>query len=91
VLTNSPSFLDLQSADGSDCYPFPDSVGVLNNAPQTELPPCVVPSSSSTSVCGYKYNPTDTACKGREYEVLTYDSEAAAVADGASVTHGSGK
>lgn len=90
TLTNSPSFLELKSSDGSDCYPFTDSLGSLNNAPQTQLPACVVPSSTATSVCAYKYNPADTTCKGREYEVVTYDSEADAVADGASVTHSGG-
>jgi hypothetical protein len=94
VMTNSPDFLELQSASGEDCYPFTESTGVLNNAPQTQLPPCVVPSGSSataTSACAYRYNPADTTCKGREYEVMTYDSEAAAVTDGATVTHSGGK
>lgn len=91
VLTNSPSFLELQAADGSPCYPFINSVGPLDNIPQTQLPACEAPTSTDTSVCAFKYNPDDTTCANREYEVLTYDSEDAAVADGAAVTHTGGK
>ena len=91
VLTNDPSFLKLQASDGSACYPFTDTVGVVSNMPQTQLPPCVVPNSSATSVCAYKYNPANTTCADRQYEVMTYDSAAKAAADGAVVTHTSGK
>lgn len=91
VLTNDPSFLELQASDGSPCYPFTDTVGTVMNAPQTELPPCVLPEENETSVCAYKYNPEDTTCVGREYEVLTYESEEDALFDGAVVTHTGGK
>jgi hypothetical protein len=94
-LTNDPDFLKLISSDGSggDCYPFADSVGVLDRARQTELPPCVIPSADATgesAVCAYKYNAADTTCVGREYQVLTYVSAEEATADGAFVTHTGG-
>jgi hypothetical protein len=90
VLTNKPSFLELQSTDGQACYPFTESLGVLTNSPQTELPACVVPTATNTSVCAFKYNPDNTTCSGRQYEVLTYDSEEEATADSAVVTHTGG-
>lgn len=86
-LTDRPSFLELQSSDGQACYPYTESLGVLPNSPQTELPPCVVPVSTNSSVCAYKYNPSNTTCAGRQYQVLTYDSEEEATADSAVVTH----
>ena len=89
-LTNSPSFLELQSADGEACYPFTESLGVLTNNPQTELPACVFPTSTNSSVCAYKYSPDNTTCAGRQYEIATYDSEEEAVGDSAVVTHTGG-
>lgn len=86
-LTNSPSFLELQSSDGQACYPFTETLGVVDNSPQTELPACVVPTATNSSVCAFKYNPDETTCASRQYEVLTYDSEEEAVADSAVVTH----
>ncbi len=90
VMTNNPSFLELQTADGKACYPFSGSLGAIDNIPQTQLPACDLPASTNTSVCAYKYSPEDTTCVGRQYEVLTYDSEAEAIADSAVVTHTGG-
>lgn len=95
VLTNPESdVLQLQTADGdADCYPFTTSMGVLNRAPQTQLPPCVVPTpTTDTQVCAYKFatEDEDITCVGRDYQVLTYDTQEEAVADGAVVTHTGG-
>jgi len=93
VLTNDPDFLKLVSSTGEEeCYPFLTTVGVIEGEIQTELPACVLPAGASTTenstaVCAYKYNDADTTCVGRSYEILNYDSAAAAEADGAYVTH----
>jgi hypothetical protein len=91
-LTNTPEFLKLQTSDGNaDCYPFTDSLGVKANYPESNFPQCVIPESTDETVCAYKYNADDTVCTGREYEPITYDSEATAVTDEAVVTHKGGK
>jgi hypothetical protein len=91
-LTNDPDFLKLQTADGQECYPFADSVGPINRYPKSNLPQCAMPVSTDETVCAYLYGAEET-CSGRSYQVLTYDSAAAAAAveAGAVVTHKDGE
>jgi hypothetical protein len=88
-LTNNPDFLKLQTADGQDCYPFADSVGPIDRYPKSNDPQCAMPVSTDETVCAYLYGLEET-CSGRSYQVLTYDSAAAAVEAGAVVTHKEG-
>jgi hypothetical protein len=90
-LTNDPDFLKLQTADGLNCYPFADSVGAIDRYPKSNDPQCAKPASTDETVCAYLYDSEVTTCSGRSYQVLTYDSEAAAVEAGAVVTHQGGE
>jgi hypothetical protein len=86
-LTNADSadFLKLQDSDGSaTCFPFVSSVGEQEKYPLSSAPACVKPTSTTnTTVCAYLYEP-DSACEGRKYQVVTYESSDAAVAAGAA-------
>lgn len=90
VMTNSPDFLLLQSADGGDCYPFADTLGAQSYSEST-TPQCTFTEELDTSVCALKYEMNITECSGRSYEIMTYDTEELATADGAVVTHTGGK
>jgi hypothetical protein len=87
-LTNSPDFLKLQDPNGDPCYPFKDTLGPLDRYPESLLPQCVLPPAGG--VCAYKYE-QEQQCSGRNYEIITYDSREASIADGAAVTHNGGK
>jgi hypothetical protein len=87
-LTSSPDFLKLQDPNGDPCYPFKETLGPLDRYPESNLPQCVVPPAEG--VCAYKYE-EQQSCSGRNYEIITYDSREASIADGAAVTHNGGK
>ena len=85
----------LAAEDGSDCYPFADSVGPLENYPESNNAQCVRPETNSTdSVCAIQYttaaNSADS-CLGRRYALATYPSQEEAESTGAVVTHGGGE
>eukprot|EP00934_Nitzschia_sp_Nitz4_P000779 Nitzschia sp. Nitz4//scaffold172_size47551//4330//5428//NITZ4_007137-RA/size47551-augustus-gene-0.37-mRNA-1//1//CDS//3329538738//779//frame0 len=86
TLTNNPDFLTLQTADGQSCYPFADLMVAATYA-ESQFPQCALNAGVDGSVCGYLYDSEDTDCLGRSYEIHTYESEAAALAAGAVVTH----
>jgi hypothetical protein len=91
-LTNSEApYLHLRADDGSECFPFRNTLGNnLPNYPKSNLPQCVIPMQTYDSVCAYKFE-DGTDCSGRNYEILTYDSSQSAQEDGAIVTHSGGK
>ena len=90
-LTNPDAqYLTLQTTDGQECYPFADTLGKLSSYPKSSLPKCAVPTSTSETVCAYLYE-AGTQCQGRNYQILNYDSAAAAEAAGAVVTHKGGE
>ena len=86
--------IELVASDGSsDCYPFADSVGPIDNFDESSFPQCQLStgsSSSASAVCAYKFAeaPTDTSdCPDREYELVTYKTEAAAALAGSMLVH----
>ena len=90
TLTNPDApYLKLQAADGGECYPFADTLGPINDYPKSNLPPCVIPTSTDSTVCAYLYE-EGNECQGRNYQIITYDSSAEAEAAGAVVTHSGG-
>jgi hypothetical protein len=91
--------LKLKTPDGQeDCYPFANTLGPVEDYPESNLPQCDIPESTDTTVCAYLYEEDDSLtvavveeeCRGRKYQVLTYDSVEAAEAAGAAVTHKGG-
>jgi hypothetical protein len=90
-ITNADAdYLQLQTDDGEECYPFASTLGPVAGYPNSNLPQCAIPESSDSTVCAYLFEP-DTPCEGRKYEILTYESVAAAEAAGAVVTHTGGE
>jgi hypothetical protein len=95
LLASSPPLtLVAEGTDSADCYPFADSVGARpqNNYPESEAPQCKLSSSLSedattTAVCGYKYADEAASCRGRTYEIVSYESAVAAETDFAVVVH----
>jgi hypothetical protein len=89
-------FLQLESQDGDECYPFANGVLPSNNYPKSNLPQCqlqqlqftdsTTTATASTVVCAYLYD-QEMACQGRSYSVFTYESAQAAETAGAVVTH----
>jgi hypothetical protein len=72
------------------CYPFQDTVNDLpaDAYPQSTGVQCTKPASvTATTVCAFQYDLSETACQGRTYRAITYESSEAAVADGAAVVH----
>lgn len=54
-------------------------------------PMCQLSPAQSGNVCAYKFvGPKGEICTGREYELLSYEDDAAAEADGAVVMHRNG-
>lgn len=87
-LTSSPDFLKLQDPNGDPCSPFRETLGPLDRYPESNRPQCVKPPAEG--VCAYKYE-EQQLCSGRNYQIITYDSREASIADGAAVTHNGGK
>lgn len=84
----SPNDPKLESADGDPCFPFAD----FPEHPLSERPCCELPFmwNSTEAVCAYLFPTTVSdifSCHGREYEMRTFESWAAAEAAGADITH----
>ena len=96
------SYLRLRTPDGQECYPFANTLGEVDGYARSTLPQCAIPgftvngnettavASMTEAVCAYKFQ-QDVECKGRQYEILTYNSTQEAEDDGAVVTHTGGK
>jgi hypothetical protein len=89
LMNPDASYLHLWTSDGEECYPFANTLGPLNGYPKSNLPQCAIPPQTFDTVCAYKFE-DGTDCSGRNYEILTYDSEQLAQDDGAIVTHSGG-
>jgi len=85
---NAP-YLSLRTPGGEPCSPFANTLGRLNGYPQSTFPQCDISEQTNQTVCAYKYK-NGTQCRGRDYEILTYDNARAAQEDGAIVTHQGG-
>eukprot|EP00536_Pseudo-nitzschia_multiseries_P009021 jgi/Psemu1/257765/estExt_Genewise1Plus.C_2440035 len=85
--TNEPVFLKLQDSAGGDCFPFKDSLGVVPNLPQSNLPQCIRPDETDTAVCAYVYDTSSTTCDGRKYSVQNFASANDAMASNAHIVH----
>jgi hypothetical protein len=81
----------LETADGQDCFPYVDSVGPIDRYPKSNDPQCAKPAYTDETVCAYLYEEDTEICLGRNYQAITYDSEAAAEAAGTVITHKSGE
>jgi hypothetical protein len=79
----------LLTPDGEECYPFANTLGAVDKYPTSNLPQCAIPEMTEDTVCAYLYE-DDSTCANRKYQALTYDSETAAEAAGAVVTHQGG-
>ena len=83
---NGNSILPLEDEQGnSDCFPFKDALGTIENYPQSAFPQCKIyepnPVTGQTNqVCAYLFDDADDACEGRGYEAVTFASEADALA-----------
>jgi hypothetical protein len=88
VLVSDPT--TLAAADGStDCYPFADSIGPLDNYPESNYPPCEKPNSTD-GVCAIEYTAAadvNATCDNRLYGLNSYPSAEEADSAGAVVTH----
>jgi hypothetical protein len=80
----------LLTTDGEECYPFANTLGVVDRYPESSLPQCTIAEWTEDTVCAYLYE-GDNTCANRKYQALTYDSDAAAEAAGAVVTHQGGR
>lgn len=77
----------LEDANGNtDCYPFAGTASNITGYAESKNPPCVKPTKTSDSnVCAYRYETKQ--CKGRTYNMNTYNSSEQALAEGAHVVH----
>ena len=90
-LTNpDASFLKLETADGEECYPFSGSVDPITNYDLSNLPQCAKPTTTDDGVCAYLYEANTTTCNERNYEIVTFPSETAAMEAGAAIQHKGG-
>jgi hypothetical protein len=57
LIAEESDVLTLQASDGTDCFPFADAVGTLDNFPQSENPQCQRPEGydNSETVCAFSY------------------------------------
>lgn len=87
VLTSSPLELVAQDGTSSTCFPFTGAVDEVVKYPESTAPACKKFGGSTTSVCAYKSQDL-TSCRGREYELVTFDTlDEAQEADGVKVIH----
>lgn len=80
-------------AAGEECNPFLYHAGPPEDNPWSDLPPCYAQDERFhpfEAVCAFKFTEEVSsldACRGRAYEMVTYQSWPATVAAGAHVSH----
>ena len=87
VLKKRPGFLKLQSYAGGDCFPFKDSLGVIDDYLESDQDQCVYPEEDDKTVCGYVYDTTSTMCKGRKYSIQNFAGANDAMGSNAHIVH----
>eukprot|EP00527_Entomoneis_sp_CCMP2396_P000446 CAMPEP_0198143864 /NCGR_PEP_ID=MMETSP1443-20131203/11075_1 /TAXON_ID=186043 /ORGANISM="Entomoneis sp., Strain CCMP2396" /LENGTH=394 /DNA_ID=CAMNT_0043807161 /DNA_START=65 /DNA_END=1249 /DNA_ORIENTATION=- len=89
TFSNSGSLRPFEDVQGnSDCFPFRDSLGVINGFPQSQWQQCnkyeSFPSTTvgggTSNVCAFVYDDLTEPCRGRSYEAVTFASKADAQA-----------
>jgi hypothetical protein len=86
-LANDPDFLKLQSANGGSCYPFAETMGPIDNYPESNAEQCVFPDEDDGMVCAYVYEPSATSCEGRKYRIQNFPSTNDAMMSNAAILH----
>lgn len=85
-ITNDPVFLKLQSASGGACYPFAETMGSIDDYPESNAEQCVFPEEEDEMVCAYVYDPSAT-CEGRKYKIQNFPSTNDAMMSNAAPLH----
>jgi hypothetical protein len=86
--------IHLEAQGGGECSPFFDIAAddFPDTFPEGKAPQCVMVPEQTGNVCAYKYPAEGDggSCRGRDYEMISYESEEAAEADGAHLIHRNG-
>jgi len=86
-LKKSPDFLKLQSSTGGDCFPFKDSLGVIDGYLESDQDQCVYAEEDDKMVCGYVYDTFSTTCEGRRYTIQNFAGANDAMGSNAHIVH----